>query len=94
MELSLLNLAIDSKLSSNDLLSLKVSDVSSNFLVFNRVQYVQKKTGNDVQFEITVSLQSSSTFLLKSFKNKGEYLGDTTIVETPKPAISGFFKFW
>ena len=38
MELSLLNLAIDSKLRSNDLLSLRVSDVSSNFLVFNRVQ--------------------------------------------------------
>ncbi len=31
MELSLFNLAIDSKLRSNDLLSLKVSDVSSNF---------------------------------------------------------------
>ena len=35
MELSLLNLAIDSKLRSNDLLSL-----------FNRVQYVHKLVGN------------------------------------------------
>ncbi|CDT97060.1 hypothetical protein VCR14J2_260081 [Vibrio coralliirubri] len=43
MELSLLNLAIDSKLRSNDLLSLRVSDVSSNFLVFNRVNMFRKR---------------------------------------------------
>ncbi|EJL6393527.1 tyrosine-type recombinase/integrase [Vibrio navarrensis] len=65
MELALLNLAIDSKLRSNDLLSLTVSDVSSNFLVFNRVQYVQKKTGNDVQFEITQRTQQTLSHWIK-----------------------------
>lgn len=68
MELSLLNLAIDSKLRSNDLLSLTVSDVSSNFLVFNRVQYVQKKTGNDVQFEITQRTQQTLSHWIKDRK--------------------------
>jgi len=66
MELSLLNLAIDSKLRSNDLLSLKVSDVSSNFLVFSRVQYAQKKTGNDVQFEITQRTQQTLSHWIKA----------------------------
>lgn len=65
MELSLFNLAIDSKLRSNDLLSLKVSDVSCNFLVFSRVQYVQKKTGNDVQFEITKRTQQTLSHWIK-----------------------------
>ncbi|MGX9522821.1 tyrosine-type recombinase/integrase [Vibrio mediterranei] len=65
MELALLNLAIDSKLRSNDLLSLKVSDISSNFLVFSRVQYVQKKTGNDVQFEITQRTQQTLSHWIK-----------------------------
>ena len=65
MELSLLNLAIDSKLRSNDLLSLKVSDISSNFLVFSRVQYVQKKTGNDVQFEVTQRTQQTLSHWIK-----------------------------
>ncbi len=65
MELALLNLAIDSKLRSNDLLSIKVSDVSSNFLVFSRVQYVQKKTGNDVQFEITQRTQQTLSHWIK-----------------------------
>ena len=65
MELALLNLAIDSQLRSNDLLSLKVSDISSNFLVFSRVQYVQKKTSNDVQFEITQRTQQTMSHWIK-----------------------------
>lgn len=65
MELTLLNLTIDCKLRSCDLLSLKVSDVSSNFLVFSRVQYVQKKTGNDVQFEITQRTQQTLSHWIK-----------------------------
>ncbi len=65
MELSLLNLAIDSKLRSSDLLSLRVSDISSNFLVFSRVQYVQKKTGNNVQFEVTQRTQQTLSHWIK-----------------------------
>jgi len=65
MELALLNLAIDSKLRSNDLLSLKVSDISSNFLVLSRVQYVQKKIGNDVQSEIIQRTQQTLSHWIK-----------------------------
>ena len=45
MQLALLNLAIDSKLRSCDLLSLKVRAVATLDQVFERVQLTQKKTG-------------------------------------------------
>lgn len=44
MQLALLNLAIDSKLRASDLLPLKVSDISSQDLIFNRVKCIQQKT--------------------------------------------------
>ena len=59
MQLALLNLAIDSKLRSCDLLSLKVRDVATLDQVFERVQLTQKKTGIEVQFEITPRTQQS-----------------------------------
>ncbi|MGO2509489.1 MAG: tyrosine-type recombinase/integrase [Vibrio hibernica] len=59
MQLALLNLAIDSKLRSCDLLNLKVQDVSTQGIVFERVLCSQQKTGNDVQFEITPRTQQS-----------------------------------
>lgn len=59
MQLALLNLAIDSKLRSCDLLSLKVRDVATHDQVFERVQLTQKKTGIEVQFEITPRTQQS-----------------------------------
>ncbi|MBE0369063.1 tyrosine-type recombinase/integrase [Pseudoalteromonas aurantia] len=59
MQLALLNLAIDSKLRSCDLLSLKVRDVATQDQVFERVQWTQKKTGIEVQFEITPRTQQS-----------------------------------
>lgn len=48
MQLALLNLAIDSKLRSCDLLSVKVRDVATQDQIFERVQWTQKKTGIDV----------------------------------------------
>ncbi|RXE95314.1 tyrosine-type recombinase/integrase [Pseudoalteromonas sp. PS5] len=59
MQLVLLNLAIDSKLRSCDLLSLRVRDVATTDHIFERVQWTQKKTGTEVQFEITPRTQQS-----------------------------------
>ncbi|GAM57268.1 phage integrase [Vibrio ishigakensis] len=59
MQLALLNLAIDSKLRSCDLLKLRVCDVSSEGVVHERVQCLQQKTGSDVHFEITPRTQQS-----------------------------------
>ena len=58
-ELALLNLAIDCKLRSCDLLRIKVQDIASNGVIHDRVLYTQSKTGQDVQFEITSSTQQS-----------------------------------
>ena len=52
-ELALLNLAIDCKLRSCDLLKMKIRDISSGGVIHTRVLYRQSKTGRDVQFEIT-----------------------------------------
>lgn len=59
MQLALLNLAIDSKLRSCDLLKIRVCDVSSNGTVYSRVRCTQQKTGIEVQFEITPRTQQS-----------------------------------
>lgn len=61
MQLALLNLAIDSKLRACDLLSLKVQDIATQDQIFERVQWTQRKTGIDVQFEITPRTQQSLT---------------------------------
>lgn len=57
MELALLNLAIDCKLRSCDLLRLRVCDVSSSGIIMTRVLLTQSKTSRDVQFEITSKTQ-------------------------------------
>ncbi len=56
-QLVLFNLAIDSKRRSCDLISLKVSDISSVSLVQSRAMIEQQKTHKDVQFEITPQTQ-------------------------------------
>lgn len=45
MQLALLNLSINSKLRSCDLLSLKVRGIATHDQIFERVQVIQKKTG-------------------------------------------------
>lgn len=52
-DLALLNLGLDSKLRSCDLLKLKVREVSGSGGIKNRVQITQQKTGDPVIFEIT-----------------------------------------
>ena len=75
MQLALLNLAIDSKLRSCDLLSLRVRDVATQDQVFERVQWTQKKTGIEVQFEITPRTQQSFSRWVQEGKLKpSEYL--------------------
>jgi len=75
MQLALLNLAIDSKLRSCDLLSLRVRDVATQDQVFERVQWTQKKTGIEVQFEITPRTQQSISRWVQECKLKpSDYL--------------------
>jgi len=58
-ELALFNLAIDSKLSSCDLIKLKVSDVSQMGEISSRSMVLQQKTRQPVQFEITSGTRDS-----------------------------------
>ncbi len=75
MQLALLNLGIDSKLRSCDLLSLRVRDISSQGIVHTRVQWTQHKTGVDVQFEITPRTQQSvSLWIHKAALAPDDYL--------------------
>jgi integrase len=52
-DLALLNLAIDSKLRSCDLVALQISDNVTGGHVRERAVVVQQKTGRPVQFELT-----------------------------------------
>lgn len=61
MELALLNLAIDSKLRSCDLLRMRVCDISSSGVIHPRILFTQSKTQRDVQFEITAKTQYALT---------------------------------
>lgn len=64
MQLALLNLVIDSKLRASDLLKLHVYDVSSQGVIYDRVQCIQQKAGTDVHYEIT---QKNSKVLADGF---------------------------
>lgn len=75
MELALLNLAIDSKLRSCDLLKTKVYDISSGGVIAPRVIVTQSKTKRDVQFEITPKTQHVvSQWLWHSRLKEDDYL--------------------
>ena len=52
-DLSMFNLAIDSKLRGCDLVRLQVNDVCADGRVRDRAVVIQKKTGRSVQFELT-----------------------------------------
>ncbi|MDG3086153.1 tyrosine-type recombinase/integrase [Vibrio hannami] len=74
-ELALLNLAIDCKLRSCDLLRMKVRDISSGGVLQSRVLFRQSKTGRDVQFEITSrTAQSITQWLVVSGLTASDYL--------------------
>jgi len=52
-DLTIFNLAIDSKIRACDLVKLRLDDICSGFKVRRRATIVQKKTGRPVQFEIS-----------------------------------------
>jgi hypothetical protein len=58
-ELALFNLAIDSKLTSCDLVALRVRDVCHGGVVAKRAMVIQQKTQRPVRFEITEQTRES-----------------------------------
>ena len=60
-DLTLFNLAIDSKLRACDLTKLKVSDVAQSGRVGNRAMIMQQKTKTPVQFEMMEQTRDSIT---------------------------------
>jgi integrase len=71
----MLNLAIDSKLRSCDIVALRVDDFSLSGRVRPRTTVVQKKTGRPVQFEITEQTRETTMqWIVKSGRRSGDYL--------------------
>ena len=58
-ELTIFNLALDSKLHSCDLLRLKVRDIASGMPVLSRVMILQQKTRHEVHFELSPRTQQT-----------------------------------
>ncbi len=74
-DLTLFNLAIDSKLRGCDLVSLRVDDVAPHGYAIDRATVRQRKTGRPVKFEITEQTrQAIDDFLAESGKRPGEFL--------------------
>jgi integrase len=74
-DLSLFNLAIDSKLRGCDLVALRVDDVAPNGYAVDRASVRQSKTGGPVRFELTeVTRQSLDDYLRHSGRRPGECL--------------------
>lgn len=63
--LTLFNMALDSKLRGCELVKLKVSDVAYGCSVSSRATVLQQKTGSPVQFEITKGTREAVTALIK-----------------------------
>jgi integrase len=74
-DLALFNLAIDSKLRSCDLVTLRLSDVVMAGSVRERTVIVQQKTGRPVQFELTEQTRETVYAWITQRKlNHGGYL--------------------
>lgn len=58
-DLAMFDLALDSKLRSCDLLTLRLSDIISGGRIRGRVLILQRKTGRPVQFEVTEQTRRS-----------------------------------
>ena len=66
-ELTMFNLALDSKLRACDFIKLKVKDIANGITVQSRVILIQQKTGRPVQFEITPKTRASITAWIIAF---------------------------
>lgn len=74
-DLTLFNVAIDSKLRGCDVVALKVGDLAPGGSSADRATVKQKKTGRPVKFELTESTrQAIDDYLRVTGKNSGEYL--------------------
>jgi integrase len=87
-DLTLFNLAIDSKLRACDLVALGVDDVALNGRLRFRATVMQRKTGRPVQFEITEQIpEAVGRWLEKKNLHKGEPLFPSRI-DRQKPMIT------
>jgi len=74
-DLTMFNLAIDSKLRGCDLVALRVDDVAPNGYAVDRATVRQRKTGRPVRFELTeVTRQAVDDYLRASGRRPGQYL--------------------
>ena len=82
-DLALFNLAIDSKLRGCDLVSLRVRDVSNSDEILPRAMIVQQKTGQPVQFEITIQTRNAlDSWITKAGLQPCDYLFPTRAGKT------------
>ena len=97
-DLALFNLAIDSKLRSCDLISLKVKDVANGWKVSSRAMIIQKKTKLPVQFEITKQTRRSvESWIKKANLSFNDYLFKSRLRDSPhisKRQYSRIVKSW
>jgi len=83
-DLTLFNLAIDSKLRACDLLALRVSDVMSGGEVLSRATVRQRKTKRPVRFEITARTRKSTEEWIEAAKlNDCDYLFLSRVRRSP-----------
>jgi len=74
-DLTLFNLALDSKLRARDVVALRVDDVALDGRVRSRAPVIQRKTGRPVQFEITEQTREAvGRWLEKKDLHNGEPL--------------------
>lgn len=83
-DLSLFNLAIDSKLRSCDLVKLRVNDIGHGSHILKRAMVMQQKTQSPVQFEIT---QKTRTALTSTVLRVGP---STACAERQSRVVQGF----
>lgn len=83
-DLALFNLAIDSKLRSCDLVTLRVGDVAQAGRVRNRAVVIQQKTGRPVQFELSEQTREAvSTWIAERKISDGDYLFPSRVRGSP-----------
>src|SRR6185369_10740894 len=83
-ELALFNLAIDSKLRSCDLVTLRVRDVCHGSLVAKRTIVIQQKTHRPVQFEITEQTRESlQAWVHTAGLHADDYLFPSRVLRSP-----------
>ena len=83
-ELALFNLAVDSKLRSSDLVSLRVRDITHGERIAARAIVMQQKTQRPVQFEITEQTRASVAALIHLSNLRSEdYLFQSRLRSSP-----------